>query len=503
MRESSAIRVCVFLLAATAVAVTVNPGLRIAITDKGLEYLRRIAVPLIECELATMKLPDIAGEADVEHLFRVDYNLSNITLSDLTIPKSLLTAGPDGIMLLGSDIAMKMKSNVYVREHAWPHAHYTATADIDINTTSLLIAFKVGMVPNGSATLDDVNCKLSVGDFSIKFHGGASWFINLFDGVINPIIKSQLNKQLCEQAIPELNYTLLSLPLKINLGDVLIDLSLVKPMDCGSGYAAISNKGEFYSTKHPVEAPYTPPVLPPVSDTSNYMLSLWFTDYVLNTGAYVYQSLGVFKYNVTQKQIPPDVPFQLNTNFFEQIIPEFYKKYPNMAIVLGVEALKPPVVNFYEKSINATIPGGAIFYVVNSTTSRTEWVFTLSAAVDLGAIAWLQPNKTDELVCANITSLSIKLDVLNSSIDHLNISGLQSLVDFATQFAIIPVVNPFCKAIPSIANVSVTHPSLTFGKGYIRIDTDISYDSGCVRAATNTKHTAWKMEAKDPHTHKL
>ena len=38
MRESSAIRVCVFLLAATAVAVTVNPGLRIAITDKGLEY---------------------------------------------------------------------------------------------------------------------------------------------------------------------------------------------------------------------------------------------------------------------------------------------------------------------------------------------------------------------------------------------------------------------------------------------------------------------------------
>ena len=58
---------------------------------------------------------------------------------------------------------------------------------------------------------------------------------------------------------------------------------------------------------------------------------------------------------------------------------QFYKKYPNMAIVLGVEALKPPVVNFYEKSINATIPGGAIFYVVNSTTSRTEWVFTLSA----------------------------------------------------------------------------------------------------------------------------
>lgn len=80
-------------------------------------------------------------------------------------------------------------------------------------------------------------------------------------------------------------------------------------------------QGEFYNIAHPVEAPYTPPPLPPINDTSK-MLYIWLTDYIADTAGYVYQAAGALQYTITADMVSPSSPIQLNTSSFCDLIPE-------------------------------------------------------------------------------------------------------------------------------------------------------------------------------------
>lgn len=61
-------------------------------------------------------------------------------------------------------------------------------------------------------------------------------------------------------------------------------------------------QGEFYSVTDPVEAPITPPPLPPVSD-ANKMMYVWITDYVAKTASLVYQKAGILQYSLTPNMV--------------------------------------------------------------------------------------------------------------------------------------------------------------------------------------------------------
>ena len=52
-----------------------------------------------------------------------------------------------------------------------------------------------------------------------------------------------------------------------------------------------------------MEAPYTPPPLPPVEDVDDKMMYLWVTEYIVNTAGFVYQSAGVMNYNITPNMV--------------------------------------------------------------------------------------------------------------------------------------------------------------------------------------------------------
>ena len=52
-----------------------------------------------------------------------------------------------------------------------------------------------------------------------------------------------------------------------------------------------------------MEAPFTPPPLPPVEDVDNKMVYLWLTEYIANTASWVYQEAGILKYNITPDMV--------------------------------------------------------------------------------------------------------------------------------------------------------------------------------------------------------
>ena len=83
----------------------------------------------------------------------------------------------------------------------------------------------------------------------------------------------------------------------------------------------LSLQGEFYNIAHPVEAPFTPPSLPPITGNTS-MLYMWLTDYMADTAGFVYQTAGLLHYTITPSMVPPSLPFHLNTSSFRAILPQ-------------------------------------------------------------------------------------------------------------------------------------------------------------------------------------
>ena len=115
--------------------------------------------------------------------------------------------------------------------------------------------------------------------------------------------------------ISEIDYALLEAPnftstyietnhkVRPNLTFDPFDLSYFTASELNfSTYTHTHPQGEFFAIADPVEAPFTPPPLPPVNDTSR-MMYVWLTDYIANTAGFVYQSAGFLQYNVTPNTV--------------------------------------------------------------------------------------------------------------------------------------------------------------------------------------------------------
>lgn len=56
---------------------------------------------------------------------------------------------------------------------------------------------------------------------------------------------------------------------------------------------------------------------------------------------------------------------------------QLYSTYPNMAMVLGLEGTKPPVLQVVPNSANFTVPGNVNVYVRDTTKNATVLAFIL------------------------------------------------------------------------------------------------------------------------------
>jgi len=268
----------------------------------------------LEKSLSSLTIPDISGSAGTP-IGSIDYSLSNIKLSGLQIPTSSLTSGSKGLVVTASGISLHVTANWHYREHSWPHISDSGSCDVSVSSVSLTVSVEVGVDPKGHPTLSSSGCSFDIGHLDIHFHGGASWLYNLFSSTISDQLKSSLQGQLCSEATSEINTAgnkaLESLPVEIQLDKTSeIDYALLAAPLFTSTYIETNHKGEFFSVQDPVEAPYTPPPLPAVTNTSR-MMYVWLTDYIANTAGFVYQEAGFLQYNITPSTVSernPTIP---------------------------------------------------------------------------------------------------------------------------------------------------------------------------------------------------
>lgn len=309
---------------------------------------------------------------------------------------------------------------------------------------------------------------------------------NLFKGPIASAIKKALQPQLCSLATTEIdtvaNQALAKLPLNISLGDnVDFDLGLLAPPVDTAAYLTTQHKGEFFYMKHPTDAPFVPPSID-VPASLPRMMYVWVTTFLADSAGYVYGQAGVLDFTITNKMIPAAIPIQLNTSSFAAVAPGLAKAHPNAAMVLEFNALPTPVnTSASTKGLNITLQFAADFLVVLPNGTKAPAFELNTTTIAAGDVTCAQNVSTNVWsVRFNLTEVSLGLTLRKSEYGPVDAASLQELVDFVVQGILLPQLNSAGAKgipIPMVDGVQFVNPEIVFGEDWVRVDTDIRYNT--------------------------
>ena len=80
-------------------------GVAVSLSQKGLTYIKDVGIEPILAELKTISVPTISGSAGTP-VGHVDYTLSNIAISNLALPDSILQLKPGTGIQVGVSAAV-------------------------------------------------------------------------------------------------------------------------------------------------------------------------------------------------------------------------------------------------------------------------------------------------------------------------------------------------------------------------------------------------------------
>ena len=464
-----------------------NPGLRVAFTAKGLDYGRQVGITILEASLHDLKIPDLTGKQKIDfgigHI-TFTWTVSNVQIQSLTIPTSSLTPSSNGLTLKASGISATTGGHINVNDgNDVPHISASTDLDITFSGVAFSVSILFGNDSSGRATAKTSDCSASVGDVHVNFHGGSSWIYKVVDQIADfgGRLKDNFAPTFCKGVTDainnQLNHAIESEPVVVKVDKwAEVNYALIQSPVYTNDSMATLHKGEFEALSHPTEAPFSPPPLPPITDTAK-MMYIWLSEYVVNTAGLVYHETGFLVYNITPDMVPKDVHIQLNTSSFRDLIPALYSKYPNMAMLLIVKTTKPPQMQIHPKSANLTAIGEVNVQVITPNNTVLS-AFTMGLTVYMNAYAWVHPNGTSQVISANITLLRFTFDLISSNIGNISLAELNQAVQLLVNLFVIPLANEYTQRgleIPLVDGISFVDPSVSFGEGYVLVSSDVNY----------------------------
>ncbi|KAJ0023357.1 hypothetical protein NQD34_003256 [Periophthalmus magnuspinnatus] len=463
------------LVALTTLTSGLNPGVKVKLTQKGLEYGRELGIASIQQKLKTIKLPDVSGSQKVNPIGKVSYSFTNMHIINVGLPQSAVSLVPGaGIKLSIGNAYLSLNGNWRVKYLKF--IKDSGSFDLSVSGLSITTTVAVNSDETGRPTVTGNNCVASVGSVTIKFHGGASWLYNLFKDFIAKALRSVLEKQICPlvaDAISDVNPYLKTLNVLAKVDEYAeIQYSLVSSPVISTTSVDLSLKGEFYNVGKHQEPPFIPNVfsMPP---ESNNMLYLGLSSYTANSAGFVYTTAGALSLYITDDMIPASSPIRLNTQTFGAFIPQIAKRFPGLMMKLLVKAAKSPVITF--ESSNATITATATVTAyaiqVNGTLSP---LFVLNMDGSVSAQVFVRGTRLAGSVSLNEMDLTLG----TSYVGDFQVKSLDRIFQMVLKLVIIPKLNDqLAKGypLPTIGKMKLVNTQLQIMKDYMLIGTDVQF----------------------------
>nr|XP_019942632.1 PREDICTED: bactericidal permeability-increasing protein-like [Paralichthys olivaceus] len=458
-----------------AVASATNPGVKVKLTEKGLEYGRQLGMASIQQKLKTIKVPDISGKERVPPIGKVEYSLSHMQIVKLGLPKSAVDLVP------GTGIKLSI-SNAYISLHGNWRVKYlriikdSGSFDLNVNGLTITSSLAIKSDETGRPTVSSVSCVATVGSVSIKFHGGASWLYNLFKNFIDKALRNALQKQICPlvaDAVNDLNPHLKTLNVLAKVDQYAeIEYSMVSSPTVSKSSIDLNLKGEFYNIGKHQEAPFSPTAfsLPPQNDD---MLYIGMSAYSVNSAAFVYNKAGALSLYITDDMIPQSSPIRLNTRTFGTFIPEISKRFPGLMMKLLVQTVKTPVITFQPNNATTQASCTVTAYAIqpNSTLSP---LFILNLETSVSAQVFISGMRVAGAVSLNKMDLTLR----TSYVGEFKVRSLDNILQMVLKVVVIPKLNvQLAKGypLPAIGKMKLVKTQLKVLKDYMLIGTDVQF----------------------------
>lgn len=462
------------LVALIPMTLSANAGVKVKLTEKGLEYGKQMGVASLQQKLKTIKVPDISGTQKVSPIGKVKYTLSNIQMVNIELPKSMVVFVPGtGVKLSIGNAFLSLRGNWRIKYLRF--IKDSGSFDLGINDLTIATSISVRSDETGRPTVGSAGCLATLGRMQIKFHGGASWLYNLFSKFIEKALRSSLQNQICPlvaDAVSAMNPYLKTLNVLAPVDKYAeIEYSMVSSPQI-SNAIDLSLKGEFYNIGKHVEPPFIPaPFFLPTKVDS--MLYIGVSAFTANSAGFVYNKAGVLSLNISDDMIPRSSPIRLNTRTFGVFIPEIARRFPGLKMKLLVKAVKDPFTAFEPDhltlQVNATVTAYAI--QANSTLSP---LFVLNTGASVSTKVYMTGTKLAGALALNKMDMTLG----RSYVGDFQVRLLNTIFQTVLKVAMLPYINAQLGKgfpLPTIGKMSLRNTQLQVQKGYLLIGTDVQF----------------------------
>ncbi|KAM9408515.1 bactericidal permeability-increasing protein-like isoform 1-T2 [Pholidichthys leucotaenia] len=470
------LNVWLLLVALIPVALSTNPGVKVKLTEKGLEYGRQLGIATMQEKLKSITIPDMSGTEKVLHIGKVKYSFSNMKIEKVGLPQSAVeVVKGSGVRLSVGNAYISISGNWKVK---FLHAvKDSGSFDLHVNGITITTTIDIKSDETGRPAVSSVNCAATVGSASIKFHGGASWLPNLFRKFIDKALRNKMQQQICPlvaDVVSELNSQLKTVNVIAKVDQYAeIEYSMVSSPEVSNSSIDLGLKGEFYNSGKHQEPPFSPAAFADLPAQTNSMLCIGMSAFTINSAAFVYHSAGALSLYITDDMIPKGSPFRLNTKTFGLFVPQVAKQFPGLLMKLLVKTTKIPVITF--KSNNATVQASVAVtaYAIQPNATLSP-LFVLNLDAGISASMFISGMR----VVGEVTLSQMVLTLRESYVGDFQVKALDSIFQMVVKAIIIPKVNAqLAKGypLPTFGKMQLINTQLQLMKDYMLIGTDVQF----------------------------
>ncbi|TNN78594.1 Bactericidal permeability-increasing protein [Liparis tanakae] len=457
------------LTALIPLTLSTNPGVKVKLTAKGLEYGRQLGMVSIQKKLKTIKVPDMSGKQRVSPIGKVKYSLTNIQIVDVGLPTSALDLVP------GTGVRLSI-AKAFINLHGnWRVKYLRVIKDsgsFDLKVSGLTVTTSIAIKSDetGRPVVSTVNCVAKVGSVSVKFHGGASWLYNLFKKFVEKALRNALDKKICTlvgDAVTDLNPQLKTLNVVAKVDKYAeIEYSMVSAPAVTKASIEFGMKGEFYNIGKHQEPPFTAAAfsLPPETDR---MLYIGLSAFTANSAAYVYNTAGALSLDITDDMIPRGSPIRLNTRTFYVFLPQLAKRFPGLMMKLLVRTAKAPVVTFEPNKATVEASSTVTAYAIQPNATLSP-LFVLNMETSASARVFVSGMRLAGAV--NLNKMDLTLG--KSYVGDFQVRTLNSIFQTVLKLVVIPILNvQLAKGypLPALGKMNLVNTQLQVLKEHVSI----------------------------------
>ncbi|XP_039918466.1 BPI fold-containing family C protein-like isoform X2 [Hirundo rustica] len=409
------LKICCFLLLLSLLSgqLNANPGLKVRITQKGLEYAKEVGLEILKQNMEKEHFPDLTGH-EKSGLGNVKYNISRIHVTAVELPSASISLLPgSGIKLVIGNASLTIDMNWSIRTWMFKDS---GRGTVHISKVFVTAIFSTPLDNTGPTSISLTSCQTTSGDVDIKLNGKTGFLHNFFI----KYLKKPIHRSLVTNSCPN-----------IRAGIQLIDEDL-------RSLNAVMQIDDL------AEVDYSLSSLPAVFRP--------FIDLDLKTCSY----------------------FNINTEIFGSIIPEVAKysvtPYPVMLKLMSTEI---PTISLQQDSFTLEIQGSVEVLAV-LPDSTTQSLFTLNIAANTSISLNIFDKKLMGSLCLNRIQFSLAHSNIGS-FEVLPLENILSYILQTEVIPSANAKLSKGFPLPNLANVTLTGPHITIVQGYVLISTDVHY----------------------------